>query len=252
MHSFNFDVVENKSHKYVVMCSQYGDGYYWRARVSFTKIHKGWELKKLNDIHTCTNSFILQDHVRLDLFVIAHNIVHLVKTNPSIKIKTLIAYMLQRFGYTVSYKKAWMGKQKALEMAFGNWEQSYSYLPIWLTTAQHFVPGTILKYKTSSSMEDGEDESPRVILNRVFWVFNPCIEGFKYCKSIVHVNRAFLTGKYHGTLLIIIEQDDCRNNFQLAFAIVESETGCGSCIICGDMLHHNQICVLYQTGELVC
>ena len=38
--------------------------------------------------------------------------------------------------------------------------------------------GTIVRYKTSSSMEDGEDESPKVILNSVFWAFKPCIEGF--------------------------------------------------------------------------
>ena len=41
-------------------------------------------MKKLNGIHTCTNSFISQDHVRLDSSVIAHNIVHLVKTNSGI------------------------------------------------------------------------------------------------------------------------------------------------------------------------
>jgi len=40
MHSFNFDVVENKSDKYVVMCNQYGNGCYWMARVSFSKIRK--------------------------------------------------------------------------------------------------------------------------------------------------------------------------------------------------------------------
>ena len=73
-------------------------------------------------------------------------------------------------------------------MTFGSWEQSYSYLPIWLIVGQHFVLGTIVKHKTSSSMEDGEDKSPRVILNHVFWAFNPCIEGFKYCKPIVQVN----------------------------------------------------------------
>ena len=28
MHSFNFDVVENKSDKYIVMCNQYGNGCY--------------------------------------------------------------------------------------------------------------------------------------------------------------------------------------------------------------------------------
>lgn len=73
-------------------------------------------------------------------------------------------------------------------------------------------------------MEDGEDESPKVILNRVFWTFKSCIEGFQYCKSIVQVDGTFLTGKYRGILLTTIGQDGSRNNFSLAFAIVESET----------------------------
>ncbi|KAL5161713.1 hypothetical protein HKD37_07G018958 [Glycine soja] len=118
----------------------------------------------------------------------------LVKTNSGIEIKTLIADMHQR------------------------------YLPVWLTAAQHFVPGTIVKYKTSSSMEEGDDDPPRVILNRLFWAFNPCIEGFKYCKPLVQVDGTFLTGKYHSTLLTAIRQDGSRNNFSLAFAIIESET----------------------------
>ena len=73
-------------------------------------------MKKLNGIHTCTDFVISQDHVRLDSSVIAHNIVHLVKTNPSIEIKTLIADILQRFDYIVSFKKAWITKQKALDI----------------------------------------------------------------------------------------------------------------------------------------
>ena len=115
-------------------------------------------------------------------------------------------------------------KQKDLEMAFGSWEQSYSYLPIWFTAAQHFVLGTIVKYTTSSSMEEGNDNPLRVILNRVFQAFNPCIEGFKYCKPLVQVDGTFLTGKYNDTLLTAIGQDGSRDNFPLAFAIVESET----------------------------
>ncbi|KAH1198988.1 hypothetical protein GmHk_18G052449 [Glycine max] len=163
MHSFNFDVVKNKSDKYVIMCNQYGNGCYWRARVSFSKIHKSWELKKINGIHTCTTFVISQDHVRLDSRIIAHNIVHLVKTNPGIEIKTLIADMLQQFV-----------------------ENNHSYLPVWLIAAQHFVSGTIVRYKTSSSMEDGEDESPRYFVD---------------C---------------HWT-------SGSRKNFPLAFAIVESK-----------------------------
>ncbi|KAL5134135.1 hypothetical protein HKD37_03G007364 [Glycine soja] len=164
----------------------------------------------------------IEEIKRLDSSLIAHNIVHLVKTNSGIEIKTLITDMHQRFGYTVPYKKAWTAKQKALEMIFGSWEQSYNYLPVWLTTAQHFVPGTVVKYKTSTSMEEGDVDPPRMILNHVFWTFNSCIEGFKYCKPLVQVDETFLTSKYRGTLLTTIEQDDSRNNFPLAFAIVES------------------------------
>ncbi|KAL5159276.1 hypothetical protein HKD37_15G043629 [Glycine soja] len=198
MHSFNFDVVENESDKYV------GESI---VQQNTQKVG----VEELNGIHTCTNSLISQDHVRLDSSIIAHNIVHLVKTNPNIEIKTLIADMHQRFGYTISYKKAWTTKPKALEMTFGSWEQSYNYLPVWLTTALHFVLGTIVKYKTSSSMEEGDNDSPRA--------FNPCIEGLKYCKPLPQVDETFLTDKYRGTLLTAIGQDGSRNNFLLAFTI---------------------------------
>ena len=79
LHSFNFDVEENKRYKYVVKCNQYDNGCCWRARASFNKIRRRWEMKKINGIKTCTTSLISQDHVRLDSSVIAHNIVHLVK-----------------------------------------------------------------------------------------------------------------------------------------------------------------------------
>jgi len=64
-------------------------------------------MKNINGIHTCITSLISQDHIRLDSLVIAHNIVHLVI---GIQIKTLIADMLQCFGYTVTYKKAYTAK----------------------------------------------------------------------------------------------------------------------------------------------
>jgi len=76
-----------------------------------------------------------------------------------------------------------------------------------MIVVQHFVSGTTIRYKTSTSIEDGEDEFSKVILNRVFWTFKPSIEGFQYCKPIVQVDKTFFTGKYHGTLLTAIGQD---------------------------------------------
>jgi len=37
-------------------------------------------------------------------------------------VKSLIAEIKNRYGYTVMYKKAWMAKQKALAMEFGEWK----------------------------------------------------------------------------------------------------------------------------------
>jgi len=54
---------------------------------------------------------------------------HSVKTNPLIPIKSLIAEISNRFGYSIPYKKTWNAKQKALSKAFGDWEDSYNELP---------------------------------------------------------------------------------------------------------------------------
>ncbi|XP_052621981.1 uncharacterized protein LOC111915124 [Lactuca sativa] len=48
---------------------------------------------------------------------------HLIKEQPSISIPALRAEIVETLGYTPSYKKLWVGKQKAIEHVFGNWEE---------------------------------------------------------------------------------------------------------------------------------
>jgi len=147
-----------------------------------------------------------------------------VKTNPSIPVKSLIVEIQNRYGYSVSYKKAWKAKQKALEMQFGDWEESYNHLPRWLQALQESLPRTIVQCIGHPIVVDGVKDPSTNILDRVFWAFKPCIDGFNYCKPIVQVDGTSLTGKYHDTLLTVISQDGNRNIFPLAFAIVEVET----------------------------
>ena len=66
LYSFNYDVEENKSDKYVVKCILYANGCHQKVKASFSKIRSRWEIKKINSIHTCTTSLISQDYVRLD------------------------------------------------------------------------------------------------------------------------------------------------------------------------------------------
>nr|KYP42491.1 hypothetical protein KK1_036126 [Cajanus cajan] len=63
-----------------------------------------------------------------------------------------------------------------------------------------------------------------VQFHRVFWIFKPCIDGFKYRKLVVQVDGPFLCGKYKGTLLVVVAQDGNKKIFSIAFSIVEGET----------------------------
>ncbi|XP_068492184.1 uncharacterized protein [Phaseolus vulgaris] len=109
-------------------------------------------------------------------------------------------------------------------------DQGYNFMVVeskpnkWLQAIQDSVPGTIVQYITCPYVVDGVEDQSNYILECVFWSFKPCIEGFKYCKPIVQVDGTFLTGKYHDTLLIAINQDGNLNIFSLAFTIVEGET----------------------------
>jgi len=128
------------------------------------------------------------------------------------------------YEYTVTYRRAWIEKEKAIVIKYGDWDQSYNEVSRSLQATQHTNPGTIFQLFSPPINVNGEDWTSRYIMECCFWAFGPCIEGFKYCKPIVQVDGTFLTGRYHATLLTTIAQDGNRNVFTLAFEIVKGET----------------------------
>ena len=46
------------------------------------------------------------------------------------------------YNYNVTYKKAWIGKQKAISDVYGDWMTSYNKIPTFLSVIMHFNPGT--------------------------------------------------------------------------------------------------------------
>jgi len=90
-------------------------------------------------------------------------------------------------------------------------------------------------------------------LHYVFWSFSPCIDGFKYCKSVIGIDGTHLFGKYQGKLLITMTTDANNNVFPLAFAVVDCESGTSwgwflECLrdMVGDVIPDNGICIIYD------
>ncbi|RYR28683.1 hypothetical protein Ahy_B01g052831 [Arachis hypogaea] len=105
-------------------CKGYGVGCDWLIRASLIRKNGCSEIKRYDGKHTCTMGTISQDHAKLDLDTIADAIRLLIKADPLIKMKSIIAEVQSRFNYIVSYRKAWLAKQKAVPKVFGDWKVS--------------------------------------------------------------------------------------------------------------------------------
>ncbi|KAF1884130.1 hypothetical protein Lal_00046418 [Lupinus albus] len=210
----DYIVVESRSDRYVGQYKYFGIKCQWRIRASLNGKRDLWEIRKINGTHTCVSTSISQDHTKLNSSFIANCIIHLLSEDPGILVKALVEEIVTRFGYTVTYRKAWTAKQIAMSQIYCDWERSYKELPGWCNTVQYYASGTIVRYATSR-----HDDNSSLILDRVFWASMPCIEGFGFCKSILQVDGTFLTGKYTETLLIASSQDCNRRIFPVAFVI---------------------------------
>ncbi|XP_016195800.1 uncharacterized protein LOC107636839 [Arachis ipaensis] len=222
--SVDYRVYESESLTFYAKCTQYGSGCDCLIRVSMISRKYCWVIRRYNGSHTCTRATISQDHSKLDSNIIAEAIKPLVEAGPSLKVKSVIAEVQSKFNYTVSYRKAWLAKQKSVEKLFGGWEASYEVLPIWFEAMCHKEPSAVVHFETMPAYQGDDLVSNIRVLHRVLWSYYPCIRAFRHCKPVVQVDGTHLYGKYKGCLLVAVSQDGNNNIIPIAFAIVEGET----------------------------
>ncbi|XP_072077860.1 uncharacterized protein [Arachis hypogaea] len=181
----NYRVYELEPMTFYAKCTQYGVGCDWLIRVSKMCKKYYWEIRRYNGSHTCTRATISHDHSKLGSNIIAEAIKPLVEVDPSIKVQSVIAEVQSKFNYTISYRKAWLAKQKVVESIFGGWQASYEAFPIWFEAMCHKEPTAVVHFETMPAYQ-GDDLVPNIcVLHRVFWSYYPCIRVFRHCKPIV-------------------------------------------------------------------
>ncbi|KAH1197891.1 hypothetical protein GmHk_18G051567 [Glycine max] len=148
----------------------------------------------------------------------------MIRKDPSIKVSLIQEMINSEFAYKVSYKKAWMAKQKVIAIEYDDWEESYAKLSSWLTHMQNHSLGSYFQILYDDFIVENMVCCEHCQFHRVFWTFDQCKEAFKYCKSIVQVDDTHLYEKYRGTLLMATSQDGNGGSLPLAFAVVEGET----------------------------
>ncbi|RYR44131.1 hypothetical protein Ahy_A08g040516 [Arachis hypogaea] len=222
--SVDYRVYESEPLTFYAKCTQYGSGCDWLIRVSMISRKYCWVIRRYNGSHTCTRATISQDHSKLNSTTIAEAFKPLVEADPALKVKLVIVEAQSKFNYTVSYRKAWLAKQKAVEKIFGGWEASYEALPIWFEAMCHKEPSAVVHFETMPAYQGDDLVTDIRVLHRIFWSYYPCIIAFRHCKPVLQVDGTHLYGKYKGCLLVAVSQDGNNNIVPIAFAIVEGET----------------------------
>ncbi|KAL5154355.1 hypothetical protein HKD37_19G053729 [Glycine soja] len=207
----SFKVLESKSQKYIVCCpnksAECPCPFYMREILS--KKNDSWKVPQWGGPHTCLNMSVTQDHDKLDSDLIVTYVVGTINSE---------------FGYKVSYKKAWMAKQKAISIEYGDWEESYAKISSWLKHMQNNSPGSYFQILHDDFIVGNKISREHCQFHRVFWTFGQCKDAFNYCKPIIQVDGTHLYGKYRGTLLMATSQDGNGGVLPLAFVVVEGET----------------------------
>lgn len=118
---------------------------------------------------------------------------------------------------SVSYWKAWRGREMAMESANGSAAASFSLLPAYLHLLQVSNPGTVTGLKTELDVRGHQR------FKYCFIAFGGSVRGFQFMRKVVIIDGTHLRGRYSGCLLTASAQDGNFQIFPLAFAIVDSE-----------------------------
>ncbi|XP_061368289.1 uncharacterized protein LOC133311282 [Gastrolobium bilobum] len=189
-------VLESTPTKLSMKCCKYEQGCQWRVR----------------------------GHRQLDAHVIASLVLGMIRKEPSVSISLVQERITHVYGFKVSYRKAWYAKQKAMAIMYGDWEESYAFLPRWCEYMLRFSPGSVYNIQTDDYFVTNRLVRDKRVFHRIFWTYKQCCEAFNFCKPVIQIDGTHLYGKYKGKLLIATAQDGNAECLPLAFAIVEGET----------------------------
>ncbi|XP_073314696.1 uncharacterized protein [Primulina huaijiensis] len=151
--------------------------------------------------------------------MVAHTLLGVVRCDPAYEINYIIENVKDKYGYQISYKKAWRSLKRAMEIAYGTWESSVQLLQKYMCALSQYNPGTVVEWKHLRANTD-----ICKTLNYVFWAFRPCVDGFRHCRKIISVDGTHLYTKYKHKMLIGVTLDANNQVLPLAFAIVDEET----------------------------
>ncbi|KAL7221352.1 hypothetical protein ACSBR1_023330 [Camellia fascicularis] len=214
---FNFDFVKNDKDCVTVHCKRRADlGCLWSVHARVENYSKAFVIKQFDDVHTCGSSFRTIKHARMTSSMIGGLISSDIRNKALTSVSEVVCDFKDYYGTEVSYRRAWIGVEKARGLVFCDYSSSFDDLRWYVDAANACNPGSVF------DMEFDIDSKERHF-KCLFFAFEACIHGFKYCRPVLILDGTFLKGRHKGCLLAAMAKDGNQGLYPLYFAIVDSE-----------------------------
>ena len=76
----------------------------------------------------------------------------MIRVDPAFKVKSIVNFVKNKYGFVITYKRAWLAKNKAITKVFGDWDKSFEELPRYLQTLMQPNPRTVVQLKVQPTI----------------------------------------------------------------------------------------------------
>jgi len=208
---FDYKIVKSTTKVFAVKCAV--SDCKWALRAARINNSDNFSLRTYYNSHTCSSSSIDKKNRQATSEFVANMLRKEFPGQIDTPAPTQVMNMMKNHGVTVSYFKAWKGKQIAANDIRGAPELSFGMLPSYLYMLKVMNPGTVTHLVVESDQK----------FKYLFIALGACIKGFKALRKVIAVDGTFLKTKYKGTLIVATGQDGNWHQYPLAWAVVDSE-----------------------------
>src|SRR5579859_2052220 len=161
----------------------------WRLHATSIGDTDTWQIRTTIQTHSC-QGIQHSGHSNIDEEFISTEILPQVRSDSSIKPKSIQNHFKDTYRIEISYDKAYRAKQRAIKLINGSHEEAYSRLPKYCEEIQHSNPGSTVHLEVDPTTSR---------FRRVFISFAACVMGFTYCRPLLGLDGTHLKHTYQGT-----------------------------------------------------